>query len=66
MHRGWLREFYPIGEQQVRLTLPSGRRVRRVELLRAEADVPFRVTADALTFTIPKIEDYEVAAVYTA
>jgi hypothetical protein len=40
--------------------------VRRVELLRAEADLPFRDTDDGLTFTIPRIEDYEVAAVYIA
>jgi len=24
-HRGWLREFYPIGEQRVRLQLPAGK-----------------------------------------
>ena len=37
MHKGWIRRFYPIGEQRVRMTLPQGRKVSRVELLRAEA-----------------------------
>src|ERR1019366_7620162 len=35
MHRGWIRNFYPIGDQKVRMSLPQGRRVTRVELLRA-------------------------------
>ena len=35
MHRGWIRNFYPIGEQKVRMRLPAGRKVTRVELLRA-------------------------------
>jgi hypothetical protein len=29
-HRGWVREFYPIGEQRVQFRLPAGRRVTRV------------------------------------
>ena len=33
MHRGWIREFYPIGEQKVPMPLPEGRRIKRVELL---------------------------------
>ena len=66
MHRGWIRSFYPIGAQKVRMKLPAGRRVTRVELLRAEADVPFRVTANTIEFTIPKVLDYEVAAMHSA
>ena len=38
MHRGWIRNFYPIGAQKVRMSLPQGRRVTRVELLRAETN----------------------------
>ena len=52
-YRGWLRDFHPIGAQQVRVALPPNRRVSRVELLRAEKDVPFRVADGAVTFTIP-------------
>jgi len=65
MHRGWIRDFYPIGEQKVRLKLPEGRRVTRVELLRGSIDVPFSLRAGAIEFTIPKVADYEVAALYS-
>ncbi len=65
MHRGWLRAFYPIGPQDVQMTLPAHARVSRVELLRAEKDIPFRVRDGAVLFTIPGVTDYEVAAVYT-
>jgi hypothetical protein len=65
-HRGWMREFYPIGAQQVRFRLPAGRRVTRVELLRAERDIPFHTAGDSIEFTIPSVSDYEVAALYSA
>ncbi len=64
MHRGWLRQFYPIGEQRVRMELPAGRRVTRIELLRSERDVPFRQTGATIEFTLPQVVDYEVAALY--
>jgi hypothetical protein len=66
MHRGWIRDFYHIGVQKVRMKLPPGRRVTRVELLRAETDIPFRAAAGVIEFTIPTILDYEVAAMYSA
>jgi Hypothetical glycosyl hydrolase 6/Beta-galactosidase trimerisation domain len=65
LHRGWIREFYPMGEQRVRMQLPEGRGVSRVELLRAETDIPFRMADGAITFTIPRMADYEVAAMYS-
>jgi hypothetical protein len=66
MHRGWVRSFYPIPSQKVRMKLPANRRVTRVELLRAETDVPFKVTNGTIEFTVPKVVDYEVAAMYSA
>ena len=66
MHRGWLRTFYPIGPQKVRMSLPAGRRVTRVELLRAGKDIPYNARAGAIEFTVPAVEDYEVAAMYSA
>ena len=66
MHRGWIRNFYPIGAQKVRMALPAGRRVTRVELLRAGTDIPFRVATGTIEFIIPKVLDYEVAAIYSA
>ena len=66
MHRGWIRDFYPIGAQKVSLELPKGRSVTRVELLRSETNIPFRAAAGKVEFTIPKILDYEVAAIHSA
>ncbi len=65
-HHGWFSEFYPIGAQKVRFKLPAGRGVTRVELLRAERDIPFHVEGDSVEFTIPSVTDYEVAALYSA
>jgi hypothetical protein len=65
MHRGWIRKFYPIGAQKVRMELPPGRRVTRVELLRSGSDLSFRVNGGAVEFTIPAVADYEVAAIYS-
>jgi len=65
-HHEWFSEFYPIGAQKVRFKLPAGRRVTRVELLRAERDIPFHATGDLVEFTIPSVVDYEVAALYSA
>jgi len=64
MHKGAIREVYPIGAQQVRMALPPNRRVTRVELLKAETNIPFRVADGAVTFTIPRVQDYEVAAIH--
>jgi len=66
MHKGSIRDFYPIGAQKVRLTVPAGRRVTSVELLQAETTIPFRQAPDSVTFTIPRVIDYEVAAVRTS
>jgi hypothetical protein len=62
-HRGWYRNFYPIGEQHVRFDLPSGRKVSRVQLLHAEKEIPFKRTNTAVEFTIPSVTEYEVAAI---
>ena len=59
-----IRNFYPIGPQKVRMALPISRRVRRVEILRAEKDIPFRVSSGILEFTVPTVASYEVASIY--
>ncbi|HEY4989980.1 MAG TPA: hypothetical protein VII09_09240, partial [Opitutaceae bacterium] len=64
LHRGWLRRHYPIGEQKVRMILPEGRSVVRVELLRAGRSIPFHQDGATVTFTLPSVADYEVAALY--
>jgi hypothetical protein len=60
-HRGWFREFYPIGPQTVRFDLPNERKISRVELLRAEKDIPFRQTQQRVEFVIPSVAGYEIA-----
>jgi len=53
-----------VGEQKVRMILPSGRSVVRVELLRSERVIAFRQDGNTVEFTIPGVDDYEVAALY--
>jgi hypothetical protein len=64
LHRGWLRRHYAIGEQRVRMTRAPGRTVSRVELLRAGRDVAFRQDGAEVAFSLPGVEDYEVAALH--
>jgi hypothetical protein len=62
-HHGWLEATYRLGPQTVSLLLPDGVKVGSVELLRAGSMIPFRSDGGALRFTIPGVEDYEVAAI---
>ncbi|HEX3119073.1 MAG TPA: alpha-amylase family protein [Candidatus Acidoferrum sp.] len=64
-HRGWYRDFHPIGAQRVRFGIPAGRKVKRVQLLRAEKEIPFKSTGNGIEFTIPSVTEYEVAAIET-
>ena len=63
---GWLQTVEPLGAQHVSMKLPSAARVRKVELLKAERDVPFHFEEGVLQFTVPSVGDYEVAAVTVA
>ena len=62
-HQGWMRSVYPLGAQTIRMQLPAGVRVKSVELLRAEQSVNFETDGGVLHFTVPRIGDYEVAAI---
>jgi hypothetical protein len=62
MHKGWIRDFYPVGEQKVRMRVPGKQRIASVELLRVDQRIPFQQGSDVVEFTIPKVVDYEVAA----
>ena len=64
LHKGWVRRHHPIGEQKVRMTLPANTTVVRVELLRAENRIPFRMEGNTLEFSVPSVTDYEIAAIY--
>ncbi|HEY6448307.1 MAG TPA: alpha-amylase family protein [Acidobacteriaceae bacterium] len=65
-HHGWVNSVFPLGPQRVGMRLPTGVRVRKVELLRAGNTVPFRVEDQTLRFTVPGVGDYEVAAITVA
>jgi hypothetical protein len=62
-YHGWLSSINPLGRQVVSMELPSGVRVKSVDLLRSEKSIPFRLDGSVLRFTIPRVDDYEVAAV---
>jgi len=65
-HHGWLDSTYPLGSQTVSLTLPNGVKVKSIDLLRAETSISFRLDSQVLRFTIPQVDDYEVAAITAA
>jgi hypothetical protein len=45
------------------MTLPSGVKVKAVDLLRSDRTILFRLEGSVLRFTIPRVDDYEIAAV---
>jgi hypothetical protein len=60
MTRGFVRDFYRVGEQRVRWAVP--RKISDVRALRAGQMIPFRQTSEAIEFKIPSVLDYEVVA----
>jgi len=62
MLRGWVRRNYPLGPQRVRFQAPGGLRIAAVRALRAGADLAFTQKGAVVEFTVPKVDDYEVAA----
>ena len=63
MWRGPVREIIPISGQKISLRIPSGRRIRRVHLLVAARDVPYRAEGDTIHLETPSIGLHEVVAV---
>ena len=66
LHRGSIRRHYPIGPQKVRWQLPRRVTIRNASLLRAETRLPVQQHDDVVEFTIPRVVDYEVAALEVA
>lgn len=60
---GWLRSVSPLGPQKLTMRLPSGIKVKAVELLKASQSQSFEFQNQLLQFTIPSLKDYEVAAI---
>ena len=63
---GWLQSTFRIGPQTVSMKLPAGVRVKSVQLLRTGTSVQFGLANQLLHFTIPHVDDYEVAAISIA
>jgi hypothetical protein len=62
MTRAFIRRFYPVGAQAARLDVPPGRRISRVEALRAGRVLRFRQDGQRVSFEVPGVLDYEVVA----
>jgi hypothetical protein len=63
MMKGPLRELIPVTEQQVRVKLPNGTRVKKVQLLVASKSPRTAKSGGYLNITVPKILDHEVVAI---
>ena len=62
MTRPWIRKDYALGPQRVRVQLPAGVRISQVELLAGETRAEFSMKGNVLEFTLPRVDDYEIAA----
>jgi len=63
---GWMQSTYPLGPQTISLKLPQNVRVRSVELLQGGQNLPFHLEDQVLQFTVPRVDDYQVAAITVA
>lgn len=58
---GAARAVYPVGPQQVRLTLRSTAPIKSARLLRADAPLSFRQAGNVVEFVVPDLVHYEMA-----
>src|SRR5439155_3459655 len=63
MMRPSFREMIPAPPQQVRLRLPEGKRVSKVQLLVAGTAPAVKTAGGVMTLTVPSIRDHEVIAI---
>ncbi len=61
--KGPYREFFPVGEQTVKVRLPGGARARKVHLLVAGHAPRVRRHGPELAITVPSVLDHEVVAI---
>jgi hypothetical protein len=66
MLRGWMRHYYPIGPQQVRLELPENVHISSVRALRQDRDLPHTQSGRTLQLVVPGVVDYEVVVALPA
>jgi hypothetical protein len=63
MMKGPVRELIPVGAQQLRVRLPQGARVRKVQLLAAGVVPKAAESNGVLAVTVPGVLDHEVVAI---
>ncbi len=63
---GAARHIYPAGPQKVRMVLRDDKRVRNARLLRAGQPLTLRQSGKTVEFTIPQLNEYEVAVFESA
>jgi Hypothetical glycosyl hydrolase 6/Beta-galactosidase trimerisation domain len=61
--RGSFREFFPIGPLQVVITVPDGKEVESVRLLRLDAKPKVTMEDGRLALIVPTVVDHEIVAV---
>jgi hypothetical protein len=59
---GGSRQVYPVGPQKVRLVLADDKPVRQARLLRSNQALTVNQSGRVVEFTVPALDDYEVAA----
>jgi hypothetical protein len=62
MTRGFVRQFYPTGPQEVEFVVPTSRRVTNVRALRAGGSLDFRQEGAIVRCEVSSVADYEVIA----
>jgi hypothetical protein len=63
MMKGPFRELIPVGPQEVDVQLPEDAKVRKVQLLVADREVPSSRIGNHLRLKVPSILDHEVVAI---
>ena len=62
MTRSSIRSYYPVGEQKIMIEIPEEIKITKIELLKADKQIPFKQQGNRVEFIIPEIVDFEVAA----
>jgi hypothetical protein len=63
---GWVESANAVGPQRVKMKLPGGVVVKSVDLLRSGQKPAFAVRDQVLQFSVPGVDEYEVAAITVA
>jgi hypothetical protein len=60
--RGHMRKPVALAAQDVRVKLPSGKKIRQASLLHAATTIAFQQKGNVVSLTVPRVEMYEVVA----